>query len=192
MFLWLLSWVALLAQFALALLSLAAGLYYLAELIEEYSVISRRIISILLVFVIIIDIGLLMIDGFPLGLTVVGIALHLLYGSLLTTFPVISLCSIGFIGGTVLLVLAHGLAFLHFAEVWHPFQEVLAFFFLCLWLVPFSFFISLSANDFVLPTTTFDEDGLRRRPRRSGFLAVFDLLSSKLDKMLPSKSSKSI
>ena len=41
-----------------------------------------------------------MIDGFPLGLTVVGIALHLLYGSLLTTFPVISLCSIGFIGGT--------------------------------------------------------------------------------------------
>ena len=70
MFLWLLSWVALFAQFVFALLSLgtllaflfmaikanyerisllAAGLYYLAELIEEYSVISRRIIGFLVV-----------------------------------------------------------------------------------------------------------------------------------------------
>ena len=30
--------------------------------------------------------------------------------------------------------------------------QVLSFFFVCLWLVPFGFFISLSANDMVLPT----------------------------------------
>lgn len=30
--------------------------------------------------------------------------------------------------------------------------KVLGFFFLCLWMVPFSIFISLSANDMVLPT----------------------------------------
>ena len=89
--------------------------------------------------------------------------------------------------------------------------QVLAYFFLCLWLVPFSFFISLSANDFVLPTNAFDEGKLplkvqlyknnvklfyagssRRRHRKSGFLAIFDLLSSKLDRIIPSKSSKSI
>ena len=30
--------------------------------------------------------------------------------------------------------------------------QILGFFFVCLWLVPFGFFISLSANDMVLPT----------------------------------------
>ena len=38
--------------------------------------------------------------------------------------------------------------------------QVLAFFFLCLWLVPFSFFISLSANDLVLPTSIGSEGGI--------------------------------
>lgn len=32
--------------------------------------------------------------------------------------------------------------------------QVLGYFFLCEWLVPFSLFISLSANDMTLPTTT--------------------------------------
>ena len=31
-------------------------------------------------------------------------------------------------------------------------MQVLAFFFCALWMVPFAFFISLSANDLVLPT----------------------------------------
>ena len=31
-------------------------------------------------------------------------------------------------------------------------MQVLAFFFCGLWMVPFAFFISLSANDLVLPT----------------------------------------
>ena len=37
--------------------------------------------------------------------------------------------------------------------------QVLGFFFLCVWLVPFSIFISLSANDMVLPTLGA-QDGL--------------------------------
>lgn len=69
----------------------------------------------------------------------------------------------------------HYLAFQYFSTVWHPFHEVslifphgftfvslvfncsicpqvLAFFTLCLWFVPFSFFVSLSANENTLPT----------------------------------------
>ena len=34
------------------------------------------------------------------------------------------------------------------------FFQVLAYFTVCLWIVPFSFFVSLSANENVLPTTT--------------------------------------
>ena len=34
----------------------------------------------------------------------------------------------------------------------YSFPQVLGFFFICLWIVPFSIFISLTANDMVLPT----------------------------------------
>ena len=40
--------------------------------------------------------------------------------------------------------------------------QVMAYFTLCLWLVPFAFFVSLSANENVLPTTA------ERRPLLSG------------------------
>ncbi len=53
----------------------------------------------------------------------------------------------------VLVIVNHYLAFQYFADVWHPFSEVIAYFTMCLWLVPFGFFISLSANDNILPTT---------------------------------------
>ncbi|XP_064383014.1 protein TEX261-like [Halichondria panicea] len=192
MFLWLISWAALLAQVVFVVFSLAAGLYYLAEIIEEYSIVAKKIITYLLVFVIVLYIGLLVFDGFPWGLVVVGLLTHLLYGSLLTTFPVISLLSPGFVGGTLLLIVAHILAFQYFADHWHIFQEVLAFFFLCLWMVPFSFFISLSANDMVLPVSVGSPDGSSRRSRRSMLPALMDFLASKLNNLSPSKSSKSI
>lgn len=38
-------------------------------------------------------------------------------------------------------------------QVYHDFARVLSYFTLCLWLVPFAFFVSLSANDAILPTT---------------------------------------
>ena len=41
-----------------------------------------------------------LLEGFPLVLVLVGVACHMCYGSLLTTFPIISLCSMGFMGGT--------------------------------------------------------------------------------------------
>ena len=44
-------------------------------------------------------------------------------------------------GGSLIL----GLFFVH---------QVMAYFTLCLWLVPFAFFVSLSANENVLPTTS--------------------------------------
>lgn len=45
-------------------------------------------------------VGLWLVDGFPLLLVMVGILSHLCYGSLLSTFPVITLLSPGFIIGT--------------------------------------------------------------------------------------------
>lgn len=53
----------------------------------------------ILQLVIVLYIGLLVIDGFPWGLILSGLLAHMMFGSLLTTFPVISLLSVGFVGG---------------------------------------------------------------------------------------------
>ena len=44
--------------------------------------------------------GLFLFEGFPLILTIVGLLCHLCFASLLTTFPIITLLSVGFIGGS--------------------------------------------------------------------------------------------
>jgi hypothetical protein len=46
--------------------------------------------------------------------------------------------------------------FQYFSRHWHPFSDVLAYFTVCVWLVPFSFFVSLSASDSGLPTVSTD------------------------------------
>ena len=47
------------------------------------------------------------------------------------------------------------LAFKILRQLFYPdLFQVLAYFTICLWLVPFAFFVSLSANENVLPTTT--------------------------------------
>lgn len=44
-FIYLLSWLSLVIQISFVTLAIAAGLYYLAELIEEYTVATSRIIK---------------------------------------------------------------------------------------------------------------------------------------------------
>ncbi len=53
----------------------------------------------------------------------------------------------------MLAVSSHVLWFRHFTstEQFYPFSEILAFFLFCVWLVPFGFFVSLSANESALP-----------------------------------------
>ena len=50
-------------------------------------------------FVVVVYVALL-IDGLPWLLILSGLLAHVLFGSLLSTFPIISLLSPGFIGGT--------------------------------------------------------------------------------------------
>jgi hypothetical protein len=55
-FLYLITWISFILQCSLAILSLAAGLYYIAEIIEEYTQATERwrfraVINLLIVFV---------------------------------------------------------------------------------------------------------------------------------------------
>lgn len=153
-FLYLLSWIALAIQICVITLSIAAGLYYLAELVEEYTTFTAKIIRYLIIGTTSIFVGFLLFEDLPLTTIVCGLLGNAAYFLLLQDFPYFVLTSPGFIGSVVSVIVNHYLAFSYFTTVWHPFQEVLAYFTVCLWLVPFAFFVSLSANENVLPTTT--------------------------------------
>ncbi|KAG9330844.1 hypothetical protein JZ751_021924, partial [Albula glossodonta] len=70
-------------------------------------------------------------------------------------------------------------------------SAVLAYFTICLWVIPFSFFVSLSAGENVLPSTMQQGDDVvsnyftkGKRGKRSGILNVFSFLK---EAVLPSR-----
>lgn len=185
-FFFILSWLATAVQVCLITLALAAGLYYLAELVEEYTVLASRCIKWLHIGTAAIYIGLLLFEDLPYKLTLVGLFSVFVYSLMLKNFPFIELSSPIFIASCVLIVANHYLAFSYFAEVWHPFSEVLAYFTLCLWLVPFAFFVSLSAGENILPTTQKAETDdvissyFSKKSKRNGLLAGFNYMKESL------------
>lgn len=197
-FLYILTWIALFIQICFVTLSIAAGLYYLAELVEEYTVMSKKIINSMLLGTTLILVGLLVFEELPWSLLVGCLLANLAYYFVLSTFPFIQLTSPSFIFSAIMIMADHYLAFSYFSSVWHPFSEVLAFFTVCLWLVPFALFVSLSANENVLPTSIpsevpKDSDGdvvtnyFRRKGKRYGLLSF---LKSAQDTILPQRVKK--
>ncbi|EAA13015.1 AGAP011456-PA [Anopheles gambiae str. PEST] len=152
-FLGLLSYVSLLVQICFVTVSIAAGLYYLAELVEEYTVIAKKVISWMVGVTACLYVIFIFTEHFSWTMVLCGLGAQALHGLILTDFPYVRFLSPAFIGAVGLLVGNHYLAFVYFQLQYHAFTEVLAYFTLCLWLVPFALFVSLSANDNVLPTS---------------------------------------
>jgi uncharacterized protein YacL len=198
MWLYALSWVAMVIQICFVTLSIVAGLYYMAELVEEYTVMTAKIIRYTILSTTLVLLGFLVFEDLPLMLVGCCLASNLMYYLMMQTFPFTQLMSPSFILSIVLLVVNHYMAFSFFSSVWYPFSEVLAFFTVCLWLVPFALFVSLSANENVLPTSVMPEvksetDGdivsnyFRRKGKRYGLLSF---LKSAQDTILPQRVKK--
>jgi len=151
-FLYGLSWISTVLQVCFVTLAIAAGLYYLAELVEEYTVMTSKVIRWMIIFVILTYIGLFLFEDIPTSVVLCGILAQIFHLALLSTFPFFTATSPAFLGAVALVLVNHYLAFSHFGENYYPFSEVMAYFTLCMWLVPFAFFVSLSANENVLPT----------------------------------------
>lgn len=155
------------------LTSVASGLYYLSELVEEHTVFARKLLSRLIYCIITVQVLLVIIDRFPVWLSLLSILSHLVYASNLRRFPIVKLSDPLFVLSCVLVVLNHWLWFRHFSNPPAPsqradnnwrqpyavnyedmpsFSEVASYFGLCVWLVPFALFVSLSAGDNVLPS----------------------------------------
>ncbi|XP_060565478.1 protein TEX261-like [Ruditapes philippinarum] len=197
-FLYLLSWLALCIQILVVTLSIAAGLYYLAELVEEYTVFTSKVIRYLIIFNTSVYICLLLFEEMPFFTILFGLLGNGAYFLLLREFPYFALSSPGFIGSVVSVVLNHYLAFSHFTQEWYPFHEVLAYFTVCLWMVPFAFFVSLSANENVLPTmaerppmmgaeTDVVSNYFSRKGKKYGLLSM---LKTAQESMLPQRVKK--
>ncbi|RVD80248.1 uncharacterized protein DFL_008149 [Arthrobotrys flagrans] len=177
----LVGYVGIVCGFTFLTLAIASGLYYLSELVEEHTVLSKRILTRLIQAIIVIHICLFVVDRFPFLLTLFSGASHGVYAMNLRRFPMVALTDGWFIGSCILVVSNHILWFRHFSKPPEPsydysssssaynrhrntyntteykpvpsFSEISAFFGLCVWLVPFALFVSLSAGENVLPSS---------------------------------------
>lgn len=145
----------------------------MSELVEEHTVLARKLLSRLIYTIIGIQVFLMVVDGFPIWLSLLSILSHLVYASNLRRFPIVKLSDPLFILSCILVLINHWLWFRHFSSPPAPsqradnnwrqpyqinyddmpsFSEVASYFGLCVWLVPFALFVSLSAGENVLPT----------------------------------------
>jgi len=195
---WVLSWIAIFVQVILLTVCLAAGLYYLAELVEEYTMMTKRVIKYLILAVSGVFVGLMVFESLPLRMTGCGLISTLLYTTLLPSFPDINLLSPSFVLSLLFIFVNHYFAFGYFSEEYYPFSEVIGYFTVCLWLVPFAYFVSLSSNENTLPTISGnvmrhneDEDLVsnyfKRKSKKYGLLSFFKYAESSI---LPQRIKK--
>lgn len=154
--------------FCFLTLAIASGLYYLSELVEEHTVISKRLLSRLIYGIIVLDLLLCFVDRFPFWLTLFGIVSHIVYLGNMRRFPYVTLTDPLFITSCVLVLINHLVWYRHFStrqktaysgmssyydapDDMPTFTEIASYFGICVWLVPFALFVSLSASDNILP-----------------------------------------
>ncbi|KAJ7129436.1 transmembrane adaptor Erv26-domain-containing protein [Mycena epipterygia] len=168
-----LSYGAVAVAFAFVTLSLASGLLYVSELIEEHSRLAKLIGQRGIYIILVLHGALYLSDSLPLSHIAFSAGCHIVYlQNFSHTWPLISLTSPSFIGSCVLVIADHFLWFFHFARVSQDarhnrsfrgapppkgvpgFSEIATFFGICVWAAPLFLFLSLSANDNALPVST--------------------------------------
>jgi len=173
---------------------LACGLYYMAELAEEYPTFTKAIIKWSIVVITGLHPMLCILEPFPILPVAVGIATHCMYYRLLVmNFPFIELTSPNFLGSCGMMILSHYFWISHFNTTMYPITYIMGFFFTCVWLVPFAYFISLSINEFVLPCEfpsykqqqqdSYMQDGESKKPK-GAFMKIAGLFSSKKNEII--------
>ncbi|KAL9713000.1 erv26 superfamily protein [Leucoagaricus gongylophorus] len=196
------SYLAVLVAFAFVTLSLASGLLYVSELIEEHSRPAKQIGQRGIYTVILLHVILYFTDSLPFLQTIFSIICHIVYlQNFSHTWPLISLSSPAFLASCVLVIADHFTWFFHFSHSTHQarysrghlgdgstapgFIEIASFFGICVWLAPLFLFLSLSANDNALPVSSGSSaTSLLSSPSPSTRISLFrsifsSLLSSK-------------
>jgi len=154
-------------------LSLASGLLYVSELIEEHSRLAKVIGQRGIYTIIALHVVLFFSDSLPFFQTTFSIICHIIYlQNFSVSWPLISLTSISFLASCFFVISDHFLWFFYFSRLTNEarqmrsyrgpspntpgFAEIASFFGICVWLIPLFLFLSLSANDNALPVSAAD------------------------------------
>ncbi|KAF9279342.1 erv26 super protein [Mortierella alpina] len=165
--------------FLFSTLSLACGLYYLAELVEEYTVLTKKIIKSLTLAVVVLHLSLWLLDGLPFTKIMFSLACHAVYSMNLANFPYINLLSFPFIASCALVLIDHFMWFQYFSRHYYNFMSIASFFGICVWMIPFAYFISLSANDNALPS--FDKSQENSQKKNGILKSLFGAVLNRKD-----------
>ncbi|KAF5018664.1 hypothetical protein F66182_9339 [Fusarium sp. NRRL 66182] len=192
--------------FCFLTLAIASGLYYLSELVEEHSVIAKRFLTRLIYSVIGIQTVLWLVDGLPFWGTLLTIGSHVVYLGNMRRFPFVKLSDPLFLASCVLVLINHYVWFRHFSDTQArayqrtsyyeradvpSFAQIASYFGLCVWLVPFALFVSLSAGDNVLPTMgTEPAHGFDGKAKPQGMIkALVDQIRGAIGQIFGSSAS---
>lgn len=130
---------------------------------------AKRFLSRLIQGIIVLQAILCLVDRFPLWQTLLGIFAHAVYFGNMRRFPYVQLSDPLFLLSCVLVLVDHYVWFKYFSTTQQrayqnmssyydtptnvpTFLQIASYFGICVWLVPFALFVSLSASDNVLPT----------------------------------------
>jgi len=174
---------------------LACGLYYLAELAEEYTSLTKRLMWGATIAVLTCHVLFFFFEDLPKLPLGVGVGAHVCYLFLLRGFPFLRLLSPAFLVSLVMLGVSNLLWAQHFTAHYHQLTHVLCFFVFNVWLVPFGFFVALSVNEAVLPDRqaagadqAYSEGG--RTKAVSGIKSAFSYVQEKKEDLMPSTAKR--
>ncbi len=158
---------------------LACGLYYLVELAEEYTRFTKRLIHNAILGELVLHFLLWAYERMWLVPNMVGVIAHISYLLLLRSFPYIEPSSAPFLSSCMLFAGSNVVWYIYFhqdPEFFYryrvgPFASMTSFYFLCVWLVPLGFFVSLTVNDSVLPSSNVMPERYPTAPTPGGLPA---------------------
>lgn len=102
----------------------AAGLYYIAELVEEYSATARKVILFTISFIMFSYTMFIFCDNLPWRMIIMGFVTQFFHLAIMSNFPFITFLSWPFLGAICCLLINHVLAFQYFTTIYYPFAEV--------------------------------------------------------------------
>lgn len=121
---YLVSYLSLVLHVCFVTISFAAGLYYISEIVEEYTERAKKVIKFNAIFTIGLYILLMITENFSWSMIVCGLLAQVVHLAILRNFPNIKILSLEFWSSVILLLVNHYLAYKHFQDVYYSLSEV--------------------------------------------------------------------
>ena len=140
----------------------------------QYSSIARKSTNYILISVFTLHV-LLLFSGIPYPPLLSSFLCHLVYTTLLPSFPYVEPLSLPSLGSLGAVVWCHYTWFKYFHTTYVPILQVTGFFLIMIWLTPLVFFVSLSLPSDTLPVGVGGERVGQRKGGGSMFKGAMEM-----------------